>query len=74
MEWAEASRSVMERRSEKLRRSGYPETVRHEIIKTACEKYDRMCEEENNGGRPIYLPRQWREKERRKDNKKKVKT
>ena len=39
MEW-EISRKVMEKWSHKLRRSGYPESVRHEVIKTACEKYD----------------------------------
>ena len=63
----ESSRKVMEKWSHKLRRSGYPESVRHEVIKTAWEKYDRMCEEEDKGGRPVHRPRERREKERRKE-------
>ena len=39
MEW-EISKKVMEKWSHKLRRSGYLEYVRHEVIKTACENYD----------------------------------
>ena len=66
MEW-EKSRIVMENWCQKLRRSGYPETIRHEVIKTACEKFDKMCEEEKNGGRPVHRPRGWRERERRKE-------
>ena len=41
--------------------------MRHEVIKTDCEKYDRMCEEEDKGGRPVHRPREWREKERRRE-------
>ena len=66
LEW-ESSMKVMKKLSHKLRRSGYPESVRHQVIKTACEKYDRMCEEEDKGGRPVHRPREWREKERRRE-------
>ena len=66
MDW-ENSRSVMELWSHKLRRSGYPGTIRHEVIKTACEKWDRMCKDEDNGVRPVHRPRTWREKERREE-------
>ena len=68
----EKSRSVMEKWSHKLRRSGYPETMRHEVIKTACEKFDKMCEEEDKGGRPVHRPREWRERERRREKELKV--
>ena len=40
----EVSRKVMALWSRKLRRSGYPPTVRHEVIRTACEKWQKMCE------------------------------
>ena len=56
---------VMEKWSRKLRRSGYTATVRHQVIKTAIERWDRMMEEEDAGVRPMYRPREWKEKERR---------
>ena len=61
----------MERWSRKLRRSGYPATVRHQVIKTALEKWDKMCEDEDAGVRPIHRPREWKEKERRQEKEKK---
>ena len=71
LEW-EASRRVMELWSRKLRRSGYPMTVRHQVIKTACEKWDKMCEDEDNGVRPVHRPREWKERERRLEKEAKV--
>ena len=70
LEW-ERSRIAMEKWSRKLRRNGYPETVRHEVIKTALDRWDRMCEEEEEGIRPVHRPREWKEKERRKEQEKK---
>ena len=67
----EVSRKVMAKWSRKLQRSGYPFTVRHEVIKTACEKWERMCQEEDRGGRPIHRPREWKKKERRLEKEKK---
>ena len=46
LDW-ERSRVVMERWSRKLRRSGYPATVRHQVIKTALDRWDKMQEEED---------------------------
>ena len=70
LEW-ERSRIAMEKWSRKLRRSGYPETVRHEVIKTALDRWDRMCKEEDEGVRPVHRPREWKESERRKEQEKK---
>ena len=39
LEW-ERSRKVMEDWSRKLRRSGYPATMRHEVIKAALDRYN----------------------------------
>ena len=62
----------MEKWSKKLRRSGYPATWRHEVIKAAYEKFDKMCEDEDNGVRPIHRPREWKERERRLEKEAKV--
>ena len=70
LDWAR-SRVVMEKWSRKLRRSGYPTTVRHQVIKTALERWDKMCEEEDAGVRPVHRPREWKEKERRQAKEKK---
>ena len=39
-------------------------TVRHQVIKTALERWDKMCEEEDSGVRPVHRPREWKEKDR----------
>ena len=62
----------MEQWARKLRRSGYPETVRHQVIKTACEKWDKMCLEEDTSVRPVHRPRIWKENERRAEKEAKV--
>ena len=71
LEW-ETSRKVMELWARKLRRSGYPETVRHQVIKTACDKWDSMCKDEDTGVRPVHRARTWRERERRMEKEAKV--
>ena len=55
----------MELWSQKLRRSGYPAVIRHEVIRLACEKHDSMCKNDDSGKRLIHRPRIWQKKERR---------
>ena len=62
----------MERWAQKLKQSEYPATVRHEVIKLACEKWDKMCDDEDNDVRPVHRPREWMAKERRREKKTKV--
>ena len=70
LDW-ERSRIVMEKWSQKLRRSGYPKTVRHQVIKTSLQRWDKLCEEEDAGIRPVHRPREWKEKERRLEKERK---
>ena len=65
LDW-ERSRAVMELWSRKLRRSGYPGTVRHEMIGAAVRRHERMLEEEDEGVRPVHRSRDWKEKERQR--------
>ena len=46
LEW-ERSKSGMEQLAQKLHRIGYPEIIRHEVINSACEKYDKMRDEKD---------------------------
>ena len=71
LEW-EKKRLVLASFSMKLMRSGYPATKRHQAIKTACVKYDKMCEDDKNGVRPIHRSRDWMAKERRLEKERKV--
>ena len=48
------SRAVMTKWSMKLRRRGYPASVRHQVVKTAMERWEKMCSEEDRGVRPIH--------------------
>ena len=51
--------------AQKLKRSGYPVTFRHQVITAALGRWKRMCREEEQGVRPIYRPREWRRNQRR---------
>ena len=55
----------MEECARKLRRSGYPATVRHQMVKEALTKYDKMCKVEEEGGRPVNRAREWQQSARR---------
>ena len=53
------SQGVMEDWSRKLCRSGYPEPFRHQVIKAAVDKWNKMYKTEDERGRPIHRPREW---------------
>ena len=71
LDW-EVSRKVMTKWSMKLRRSGYPATIRHQVIKTAGERWDRMCQQEDSCVRPIHRSRYWKAKERAREKEMKI--
>ena len=58
-------KGVMEEWARKLCRSGYPCTVRHQVVKEAVEKYEKKCDVEDSGGRPVHRAREWQQKSRR---------
>ena len=47
-------------------------TVRHQVIKSACDKFDVICEQEDQGIRPIHRSRHWKADARRKEKERKV--
>ena len=67
-------RTVMGRWAKKLQRSGYPQTVRHQVIKEAVDKYENMCEVEDAGGRQVHRARKWQKAARRLEKERKVST
>ena len=58
--------------SMKLRRSGYPASVRHQLVKTAMKRWEKMCSEEDRGVRPIHRSRSWKAKERLREKERKA--
>ena len=57
----------MEEWARKLRRSGYSATIRHQVVKEAILKYEKMCAVEDEGGRPVHRAREWQQAGRRLD-------
>ena len=58
---------VLEGWSMKLKRSGYPATTRHQVVRAAVERWEQMCKVEDEGGRPIHRAREWQKAARRLD-------
>ena len=67
-------RRVMRAWAMKLRRSGYPETVRHQVISESVRKFQKMCNEEDRGGRQIHRARSWQKSARRLEKERKATT
>ena len=57
---------VMEDFARMLKRSGYPERFRYEVISDALRGYDKMQKRETEGGQPVDRPREYDEVERRR--------
>jgi hypothetical protein len=50
---------------------GYPEKYRVDTLNRAISIFDKMKEEDNNGTRPLYRPKDWNVVARRKEKEKK---
>ena len=55
----------MEDWGRKMRRSGYSAPIRHKVVKEAVLKYEKMCEVEDSGGRPVHRAREWQQSTQR---------
>ena len=53
----------------KLKRSGYSQKFRTEIVDSAMKAYEKMIEEDKNGTKPLYRSREWNREERNKKKK-----
>ena len=49
-----------------MRRSGFCQKFRHEVITDAIKGHEKRVKEEEDGGRPVDRPREYQERERRK--------
>ena len=72
LEW-EGRKSIMKAYAMKLKRSGWPATTRHQVVKEVVEKWDQACQMENEGVRPIHRAREWPVASRRQEKEQKMK-
>ena len=63
---------VMEDFARLLRRSGYSEKFRYEVILDALRGFEKMIQREEVGGQPVDRPREYEEGERRRRKEEKV--
>jgi hypothetical protein len=63
---ASSRQEVMEDYARMLRRSGYSERFRHEVITDAVRGFEKMLKAEEEGGRPVDRPRDYQEASRRR--------
>ena len=63
---------VLEDFARLLRRSGYSEKFRHEVISDALRGFKKMVKREEDGGQPVDRPREFEEGERRRRKEEKV--
>ena len=57
---------VMEEFARMLKRSGYTERFRHEVISDAIRGHQKLVQGEEAGGRPVDRPRTYQQEERRR--------
>ena len=57
---------VMEDYAKLLKRSGYSERFRYEVISDAIRGHQKLLQEEEEGRRPLNRPRGFQEEERRR--------
>ena len=55
---------ILSEYSNDLRRSGYPEKFRSEVITAALKTFEKQCAASDSGGTPLFRPRSFQRKEK----------
>ena len=66
LEWEEKKKHI-EEYILRLQFSGYKERFRKEIVNSAINAYEKIKRRVENGERPMYRTKQWKQKERSKE-------
>ena len=61
----------VEEYSKRMQFSGYQESFREEVVKSALDAYDKMIDKDQQGEEPMYRTRDWKKVERAKARRKK---
>jgi hypothetical protein len=64
--WEEHQAVILTKFCRMMKRSGYPEGYREEVLKAGVTGFERQLEASRRGEKPLFRPREWRKDERRK--------
>ena len=64
--WADFQAPILTKFSKKMKRSGYSENYRNEVIRSGILGFERQLEASRSGVKPLFRPREWQKAERRK--------
>ena len=73
LNWEEETAPVITEYMRRMKVAGYAEKYRKEVLKHALRIYDKKCEDDRNGIRPIFRPKTWKKEERKEIKEKKRK-
>ena len=71
LDWKTSVAPVLSEYMLRMMKSGYPQKYRVDTLKRTLRIYDKMVEDDNNGTRPLYRPKDWTVVARRKQKQKK---
>ena len=71
LDWKNEVAPVISNYMARMMDAGYPEKYRRDTLTRALRIHDRMLEEDRNGTRPIYRPKEWNVAARRSEKEKK---
>ena len=71
LDWKTEVAPVISTYMARMKQAGYPENYRKDTLNRALRIYDKMLEDDKNGVRPIYRPKEWNVVSRRKEKNKK---
>ena len=67
LNWVGEVASVISHYMARMREAGYAENYRKNTLKKSLRIYDKMVEDDMEGKRPIYRPKDWNVVERKKE-------
>ena len=70
LDWKMCVAPVLSTYMSRMMHCGYPEKYRVDTLNRALRIFDKMKEDDNNGTRPLYRPKDWNVVARRKEKEK----
>ena len=71
LDWKEETAPVVTEYMRRMKVAGYGERYRRDVLRHALNIFDKKWEDDRNGKRPIFRPKDWKREERRQEKKRK---